>query len=76
MLLMQMIRPGSIVVDYRVGWNLSETETPLKPTDLTMKLQSYLKENDNYIENFFVSPKTVSAAQVLNQCSTSAAKLG
>lgn len=69
-------RPGSIIVDYRVGWNLTETEKPLIPSYLTTKLQSYLKENDNYIENFFVSPNTVSAAQVIDECLMHTEKLG
>lgn len=69
-------RPGSIIVDYRVGWNLSATEEPLKPAYLTTKIQSYLTENNNYIENFFVSPKTVVASQVVDQCSMNTSEMG
>jgi SEA domain len=64
------LKPGSIVVDYRISWPQKTNSDNEQLTEYTMKerLNNYLASNFNYMNSYIVPLTTIRVAKLPDLC--------
>lgn len=68
-------RSGSLVVDYRVSWNETDTEKLTKES-MQRSLSEYLTANSNYLSIYLVDTTSVAVNRVMDICATNSTSMG
>uniref|UniRef100_A0A182SVN6 SEA domain-containing protein n=1 Tax=Anopheles maculatus TaxID=74869 RepID=A0A182SVN6_9DIPT len=60
------MKPGSVVVDYRVSWEQNTME--LSEDAMKLRLNSFLQQNGNYLSTYIVPTNTIRVARLPDVC--------